>query len=93
MGAGCKRIPEKDEQVNIIMLNLGTQLLLPAEMSGRNLWMLRFVTLSTSFPVVLRSIQVMFAQYAAVSNAEILHQFFLRIVCDQSDIHNRSSPY
>ena len=37
MGSGCKRVPEKDEQVNLIMIDLRAQRLLSAVRSRKEL--------------------------------------------------------
>ena len=82
MPLGIERVAKEDQQIDLILLNLGADLLHTAQMSGQmlvNVEVRHFLDQSSGRA---RRIELMAAQDTTVSNTEVLHKFFLGIVCD-----------
>ena len=73
--AVAERIPEKNNKINLIVLDLRADLLLSAQMSGEELVNIEIRDLFNQTSGCSGCIQLITTQYATVCNAEILHQF------------------
>ena len=74
------------------MLDLRAHLLFPSQMSRQIFVDVQIRNLFDEPSGRAGGIEAVLAQDAPVGDAEILHEFFLRIMCDQRDIHNTFSP-
>ena len=96
MRFGCQRVPQEDNQINLILLDLCADLLLPAQMSGQVLMNIQIGYFFNQTACCAGRIKCVAAQDSAVGDAEILHKLLLRIMCyQQSRIRKkeRGNPY
>ena len=69
-----QRIPEKNDQIHLIMLYLCADLLFSSQMSGKKFVDAQIGNLLDQTPGGACGIQIVFAQNPPVGDAEILHQ-------------------
>ena len=77
-----QRIPQKDDQVDLIVLDLGPDLLHAAQMSGQHLMDLEIGDLFNQSSCRTGRAYLVLCQDPSVCDAKILHQFFLSIMCN-----------
>ena len=87
MGLGGQRISQENEKIDLIVLNLRTQLLAAAEMSRQKLMHGQVGHLFYQTSRGAGGVKLVLCENSPVRNAEILHQFFLCIVSNEAYIH------
>ena len=82
MGLRRQRVPQKDDKINLIILNLRPHLLLAAKMSGQIFMDIEIGYLLDQTACRRRGKYLMLAQYSPVGDTKILHQNLFGIVGD-----------
>jgi hypothetical protein len=73
MPLGSERVAQKDQKIDLVLLDLRADLLHSAKMTGQMLMDIEIGDLFDQPARSARCIKLMAAQYAAVCDAEVLH--------------------
>ena len=83
------RISQENHQVNIIIDNLCAHLLFAAQVRGKIFMHHQIGSLLHQTTGCACGVDIMLTQNMSVSDTKVFHQFFLIIMCNQTNIHNK----
>ena len=91
MALGREGITQENNQIDLVVFNLGADLLHPSEMACQKLMDREVGHLFNQPACCTGGADIIFGEYPPVCNAEVLHQLFLRIMCYQGNFHLSTS--